>query len=438
MATRNVDFEVGGKRITLAVPQGADVLSLPRETALADPARTIRESLDRPIGTPSLAALIEGKKPRSAVIVVSDNTRPVPYRGPDGILEPLVDVLRAKQVRQITILVATGTHRVLAEHELRRFLPESVFAPGISVLCHDCTDRRRLRAVGMTARGTQAELNTQYLDADLRILTGLVEPHFMAGFSGGRKSVCPGIVSQETTYIFHGPELMGDPRSDSFVLAGNPCHEEALAIARLAPPDFIVNVTIDEHRAVTGVFAGDMEQAHAQATAKARGSNAIPITAEYDFVVTHAGFVGINHYQAAKAACEGVKAVRSGGTLLLVANHTDVDPVGGPNYRKVLPLLQQLGPAGVNRALVAPDWTFIPEQWEVQMWGRALAKLGRPENLIYCAPQLTGMAFQERGLPGTDGGGAQLALDAFLAKHPAATVAVLKDGPYGVPVLPEP
>lgn len=435
MATKQVTLEFGERNIALAVPLAADVLSLPREPALADPRLAILDSLRNPIGAPSLADLIERKGGGTAVIVVSDNTRPVPYKGPQGILEPLVDILREKGVGEITLLVATGTHRVLAEHELRRLLPDSVFAAGISVVCHDCLDGDRLRPVGTTPRGTKAQLNTHYLDANIRILTGLVEPHFMAGFSGGRKSICPGIVGQETTYVFHGPELMGHALSDSFVLAGNPCHEESLAIARLAPPDFIVNVTLNEDRDITGVFAGDMELAHEQAAARSRRGNSIPIAAEYDLVVTHAGFVGINHYQAAKAACEGVKAVRPGGTLLLLANHTDIDPVGGPNYRRVLPLLKELGPEALTRRLRSPAWTFVPEQWEVQMWGRALTKLGSPANLLYCSPQLTGLAFQERGLPGTDGGEPQHALDAYLASHPRATVAVLKDGPYGVPEL---
>lgn len=434
MPGKRVEFEVGGSTVRLAVPSRTDVLTLPRVAGLPDPARAIREGLATPIGTPPLATIARDKRARTATIVVSDNTRPVPHHGPSGILEPLFETLRAAGIQRTTVLVATGTHRVMAGHELRRLLPERAFAPDVRVVCHDCLDRVHLRFVGETARGTRAELSTHYLDADLRILTGLVEPHFMAGFSGGRKSICPGIVGQGTTHVFHGAALMGDPRSDSLALDGNPCHEEALEIARLAPPDFIVNVTINDARAVTGVFAGDMERAHEAAVARARRDNAVPIRAEYDLVVTHAGFVGINHYQAGKAACEGVKAVRPGGTLLLVANHTDVDPVGGPNYRRVLPLLRALGPEGFARRIASPDWAFVPEQWQVQMWGRALTKLRSPANLVYCAPQLTGTPFLERGLPGTDGGDPQTALDALVARNPGASVAVLVDGPYGVPV----
>jgi hypothetical protein len=172
----------------------------------------------------------------------------------------------------------------------------------------------------------------------------------------------------------------------------------------------------------------------------------VRIENEYDVVVTHAGFSGINHYQAAKAAVEASRAVRRGGTLILVANHTDVDPVGGPNYRQVLPLLRQLGPDGFDRRILAADWKFIPEQWEVQMWARAFRKLGPAGRLIYCAPRVTGNVFVERGLPGIDGGEGltglcgrdlaeamvQRAMDRFVS---GGRVAVLADGPYVVPLL---
>ena len=225
----------------------------------------------------------------------------------------------------------------------------------------------------------------------------------------------------------------------------NPCQAEALEVATLAGVDFMVNVTINRERRLTGVFAGALVPAHRAAATRVMDESVIPIAREYDVVVTHAGFVGINHYQAAKAAVEGARAVRTGGTLILTANNTDREPVGGADYRRLLPLLAELGIDELERQLLAPDWTFVPEQWELQMWGRALRKLGRPEGLVYCSPQLTGVAF--RGLPGRDGGAGlvglagrdlaeamvQRALDETLATTPGVRMAVLVDGPYGVP-----
>ena len=446
-------LEFGGETLRLRLPDGAELLSLPEDSPLACPVAAIRASLRKPIGAPPLAEIVRAKRRSAphltAAVVVSDNTRPVPYRGKSGILEPVLEVLRAERVERIEILVATGTHRPLSDAELRKLLPDSVFGGDISIANHSCTDGGMLRLAGRTARGTEAWINRRYLDADLKILTGLVEPHFMAGASGGPKSICPGLAGEALTRVFHGAELLADERSASLVLDGNPCHEESMAVARMAGADFIVNVTLDGARRVTGVFSGELRAAHRAAVERLLAKAGIPIAREYDLVVTHAGFVGLNHYQAAKAAVEGVKAVRSGGTLVLAAHHTDADPVGSANYRRALELLRRLGADGFMRRILAPEWQFLPEQWEAQMWARALKKLAAPENLVYCCPQLTGSAFADAAIPGADGGAGlkglagrdlaeamvQRAVERFAAAHPGAGIAVLLDGPYGVPLL---
>jgi len=453
MSLKRIELEFGKDVLSFQVPQKADILSLPPGRPLSNPAESIKYSLLNPIGTASLPELIKRKKREKsavkAVIVVSDNTRPVPYGGKEGILEPILQLLQEQDVKDIEILVATGTHHSLSENELRGFLPESVFNHSVIITNHVCTDRTSLRHIGRTARGTEVWINQHYLDANIKILTGLVEPHFMAGVSGGCKSICPGIVGEAVTYTFHGAAMMTDVHSDSLILEGNPCHEESLAVARMAGADFIVNVTINRKRRLTGVYSGELEQAHRAAVAKVVETNAIPIPQEYDLVLTHAGFTGINHYQAAKAGVEGVKAVKPGGKLILAANHTDSDPVGSENYKRILPLLQEYGPEGFTAKLFTSEWTFIPDQWEVQMWARVIKKLGKWENLIYCSPQLAGPLFEKCKLPGIDGGegidglaGRELAktmvqrsLDGYLARNPAASIAVLLDGPYGVPVL---
>jgi SAM-dependent methyltransferase len=291
-------------------------------------------------------------------------------------------------------------------------------------------------------------INRRYLDADLRILTGLVEPHFMAGASGGPKSICPGIAGHAVTHSFHGANMMAHERAASLVLDGNPCHEESNAVAAMAGCDFAVNVTLNRERRVTGVFAGEITAVHRAAVAKLLQASAIHIEQTYDLVVTHAGFVGINHYQAAKAAVEASRAVRPGGRMVLAANHTDADPVGSTSYRRLLPLLREHGAQGFERHIRGPDWLFAPDQWEVQMWGRVFRRLGDFTNLVYCAPQLTGEAFRRAAIPALDGGAGvaglrgrdlaeamvQLAIDGILTAFPATRMAVLLDGPYGVPI----
>jgi hypothetical protein len=331
----------------------------------------------------------------------------------------------------------------MTETELRRMLPEAAFCDGVTVTNHRCTETAELRKIGRTKRSTEVWINRRYLDADIKILTGLVEPHFMAGVSGGAKSICPGLVGEQVTYIFHGAAMMSDPRADSLALEGNPCREESRAVAGMAGVDFIINVTIDRNKQVTGVFAGDLDCAYHAATRKALSEVVIPFTQPYDFVLTHSGFVGINHYQAAKAAVEAARAVVPGGTLILAANLTDAHPVGGVNYRRVLPLLRELGHDGAEQRLFAEDWKFIPEQWEIQMWARVFRRLGPNGKFILCSPQLTGDKFTEYGIHGQDGGagltgtGRELA-EAMIQRilqriQPRHRLALLADGPYGVP-----
>jgi nickel-dependent lactate racemase len=422
---------------------------------LADPAAEVQRALDRPLGTaplPELARRRLAADPRArAVVVISDNTRPVPYRGEGGILWPVLRCLLEAGFApdRILVLVATGTHRPLAEAELRRMLDPRVFERGIPILNHEARYRAGLQPLGRTSQGEQVFINRRYLECGLKILTGLVESHFVAGVSGGRKSICPGLIGEESTRHFHGPAMIAAPGARDLNLDGNPCHEEALEVARMAGADFIVNVTLDKLFRPTGVFAGELDRAHRAAFEHLRGYAAVPFGEPFDAVLTHAGFVGINHYQAVKAVLAALPAVRRGGRLLVLAANTDADPVGSLRYRSLLHLLALIGAEAFRRLIFSPDWTFIPEQWEVQAWGRALEQLG-PGGLVYYSPQLG-----ERDcaiLPGLDGnlllpeerryradaGNAQRVVDAFLTearpqgRRREPRLAFLADGPYGI------
>jgi hypothetical protein len=235
-------------------------------------------------------------------------------------------------------------------------------------------------------------------------------------------------------------------------LEGNPCHEEALEVARMAGADFIVNATLDKRLQVTGVFAGHLETAHQAAFEFLAGYVRVPFAQAYDAVVTHGGYVGINHYQSVKAALAALPAAGPGARILVVAANTDSDPIGSSRYRSVLGLLTLIGAERFRRLIFSPDWTFIPEQWEVQAWARVLERLG-PEGLAYYSPQMSAgdCAF----LPGVDGnrflpehlrfrdepGNVQRVMDGFLREASAdcarrlgrePRIAFLADGPYGI------
>ena len=274
ITTRQIHVDLPA--VIFEVPADAELLTVPRSTApLADPASAIAEALAQPIGSPALAEIIAAAAPskrpadKTATIVVSDITRPdVPYRGETSILHPVLRVLEAQGVRpdHITILVATGTHRASTPEE-----KQLMFGPDVveryPIVDHDAMDASRLRSVGITASGTHVHINTLYLDADIKILTGEIKPHFMAGFSGGRKAICPGWANLATLQKFHSPQFLEDTCATNLVLDGNPCHQEATEVAERVGADFLINVTMDEDKALTGVFAGHWRYAFERATA---------------------------------------------------------------------------------------------------------------------------------------------------------------------------
>ncbi len=429
----------------------AAVLKAADAPALDDPYGAVQRSLDDPIGSAPIERIVssKGKAPGDlrACIVVSDNTRPVPYRGPGGILWPVIERLTAAGVlpSRILVLVATGTHRGLATEELRALIDPRVFDVGVEIANHDCRDAANLRYLGKTSRGSEILVNAGYVKSDIRILTGLVESHFMAGASGGRKSICPGIAGERTIHGFHGPAILADERSADLVLEGNPCHEEALEAARAAGADFIVNATLDRRFRLTGVFSGHLELAHARAVEFLRKSAVIPVKERYDVVLTHGGFVGINHYQTAKAAVTAARVVKPGGYVILAADNTETERVGSAGYRKALRVLKERGSAGFDRLIVSPEWEFVQDQWQVQMWNR-LFRVIPQEHFFYYSPQFTREDYD--ACPGrplaeiADCAGKTprqalaaglAALRSFRQEPRADSAAFLPDGPNGVP-----
>ena len=446
---RTVELEFGRESLRILLPAGAEVLRASAPAPLREPFEAIRRSLEEPIAARPLRELAGGKS--SAVVVVSDATRPVPYRGEQSILRPVMDTLQSAGIGEITILVACGTHRAMTPQELSRMLDESAFRPGVCITNHDAADRAGLELLGSTERTPRVTVNRSYLRAGLKVLTGLVEPHFMAGFSGGRKAICPGICGTEVTHGFHSAEMLDDPRAQSLLLEGNPCHEESLRIARMAGADFAVNVTLDRERRITGVFSGDMEEAHRRACAACARQTSIPLSRPYDLVLIPGGYVAINHYQAAKAAVEGARALRPGGSIILPADFTDPDPIGKDTYGRMLRMLRSDGAQGYLERIRGPSWTFVPDQWEVQMWARVFRHLGGFQRLYTCSHRLAGKGAQ---IPETNVADllprsadednrtwvqrmVQATLDRLAAPDEgrAPSVAVLPDGPYAVPVL---
>jgi len=453
---KKLSLEFGSAFLDLAVPPECVILSMKEIPVLTDPRSSIDEALSRPIGSPSIEEIIRRKKHPAreitVAIAVSDITRPVPYKGEKGILIPLLERLKRAGIRNenIKIVVGTGTHRPSTHAEKAEMFGESVVRD-FRILDHQCEKPDSLAYLGKTRKGTDVYVNSAFLSADVRIITGLVESHFMAGVSGGRKAVCPALVDRRTIEKFHGPEFLESPGADNLILQGNPCHEEALDVARTVGVDFSVNVTLDKDMRLTGVFAGHLEDAHLEAFRFMKTYTAIPITQDFDIVLTHGGYVGRNHYQTAKAGCSALPAVKRGGTIIIAADNRDEEPIGSPVYRDLIGRLKALGVDGYLRMITDPSWSFTKDQWEPEVWGRVLRKVGET-GLIYCSPQIQPHEFSR--LPGVSGRDfleenethsgreaaqamVQNALRYAFSRHRGMgrrpSVAVIREGPYGVP-----
>ncbi len=450
---KDVLLNLGQISFSIGIPDTTDVYPMQKVPLLINTEEKIREALAHPIDCPPLKSLVQEKlraKPDAkAVVVISDSTRPVPYSGKSGILYPIVDEMMKAGLPpdQIRLLVATGTHRAMADEEIENMLDPRVYNLGLEIINHDCRNPDNLVSVGKTEIGGEILLNRFYIESDLKILTGLVESHFMAGVSGGRKSICPGLLAEDSTHVLHSGPVLSSPNARDLVLEGNPVHEEALRVAKMAGCDMSVNVTLDSKYRLTGIFAGDLESAHLAAFEKLKSYAAIPFDKKYDLVISHTGYVGVNHYQAAKGALTCLPLLEEDGTCLLVAYHTDPDPIGRTNYKKMLRLLKEKGPEKFMETILSPSWIFVPDQWEAQMWARLFNRI-QMENLIYCTFEISEEAFSK--IPGRDArtivpeardlqelveqslDWAYKKLSLRLGQEPR--IAFLPDGPYGIPV----
>jgi len=311
-----VTVDYGERSLAVPFPPGveADVIVPSYPPAAEDGKQAVRRALESPIGCAPLAELARAKG--SAVIVVPDGTRPLPL---PVVLPPLLEtVASAIPPERITILFATGMHRPVQEEEARRLLGEAVFRrfPWRS---HDAEDTEEL---GRTERGTPIALSRTYLAHDLRVVVGLVEPHILAGFSGGRKLIAPGVIAIGSMPILHGPDIIGHEKARIGILDGNPFHQEALAIARAAQVDFALNVTLAEKRQVAGVFGGDVDRAHREACDELVRYVRRTTQTRYDLVITSGGGAPLDRtfYQSVKGICTSIPLAKREGPVLLAAS----------------------------------------------------------------------------------------------------------------------
>ncbi|HEY8155927.1 MAG TPA: nickel-dependent lactate racemase [Myxococcota bacterium] len=409
----------GRAEIACELPDGAQVDRLEKRAVppLPDPAAALRSALERPIGARPLAELARGR--RDAVIVISDRTRPVPNA---VLLPPILDELRRGGLppEAVTLQVATGLHRPCTPAELREMLGDEL-ASGLRIVQHDARDAASHVDLGRTRGGMPILIDRFFLERDLRLVTGLIEPHLMAGYSGGRKAVCPGLAAVGTLRVAHGPAML-EGRIGPGLVEGNPFHEALIEVVRRVGVHFLVNVALDRERRIAGVFCGDVEQAHAEGMAFVEAESLVSLDAPADLVIASAGGdpLDATFYQAIKGISAASGVVRTGGVILLCAALGE--GVGSPSFEALL--RGSASPADFERRLADASF-FEIDQWMVQH----LCQAHRRARILLYSNGLPESVQRELLVEPVPSPGAGV-LRALAALGPSARIAVLPQGPY--------
>jgi Uncharacterized conserved protein len=327
----------------------------------------VENALKNPIGAPSLSTLAAGKK-RIAVIT-SDHTRPVPSR----ITMPLIlrELRSASPDAEITIVIATGCHRAMTDEEIRDRFGDEIHDRE-KFLIHDSADDACFVKIGQLPSGGDCIINKAVMDTDLLIAEGFIEPHFFAGFSGGRKAVLPGCANRETVLANHCAEFIASDKARTGILDGNPIHVDMMYAARQASLAFIVNVVIDSEKKIVAAFAGDMETAHREGCEFLRKYSAVPVIPA-DIVVTSNGGYPLdqNIYQAVKGMTAAEACCRRGG-VIIIASECD-DGHGGDSFYRSFE--KEPTPDGVMRQILLRKRNQTePDQWQTQIFCRVLMR----------------------------------------------------------------
>ncbi len=413
-----MDYGKTGILVDLPDDRVVGPLEIKDAIPLADQSKAISDALANPIGSKPLSEIAKGKK--TACILICDITRPVPNK---VILPQVLKTIENAGVPRsgITILIATGLHRPNEGEELVELVGEDI-ARNYRVENHHGKENSEHDFLGVTPRGVPVYIDSRYVRAELKITTGLIEPHLMAGYSGGRKVICPGIAGIETVKVWHGPKFLEHPNADCGIVEGNPVHEENTHIALMTGCDFIVNVCVDGNRQITWAGAGDMIKAWEAGVAFVRQVVRVPIKEPVDIVLTScAGYpLDITWYQAVKGLTGALPILKKGGTIILVASLTE--GLGSPEFQQVLkenPDLQAF-----KKRILETDY-FIMDQWQLEEFAKVIEK-GKVkvfskglEHSILSKCHVTPVESVEKAVA-----------DSLKEYGPSAQIAVIPKGPY--------
>ena len=411
----------GRGELEVRLPEGCEptVIEKPPMPVIGDPGAGVAAALDGG-GLREAAA-----GARSACILICDITRPVPNR---LFLRPLIERLEGAGVPReaIGVLVATGLHRPNLGDELAEVVGDTWVLDHVLVENHYARNDDNHVDLGRTRRGTVIRLDRRFVEADVRIATGLVEPHFMAGYSGGRKVIAPGIAHAETITTFHNHRFMSDPGADNCVLDGNPLHREQMEILERIGGALALNTVIDERRRLAFVNFGECRESHLEAVAFVRRYAEVTLPRRFSTVVTSAAGYPLDktYYQTVKGMVGALGVLEDGGDLIVASECSE--GLGSAEYRDAQRRLVEQGPDGFLAGISGKPHADVDE-WQTQMQTRSLAR-GRISLFT------GGLGPSDRALTAvTHVSSVGEAVAESMARHRDSRVAVIPEGPYVVP-----
>ncbi len=419
----DVRLAYGRKGLTVALPDDTLLIEPADPPGLTDELAAFRAAVRDPIAAPALREMV-GSNER-VVIVTSDVTRATPN---ERLIPWILDELAHVPPEQITVIIGTGSHRATTPLEMEAMFGAETLGR-VRIVDHDAHDDAQQAFLGTTSRGAKIYLNKDYVAADKRICVGFIEPHPYAGFSGGPKGIMPGVAGIETVKFFHNAMMVGDPRSTWLNLDDNPIQGMSREIVALAPPHFIVNVTLDREKHITGFFCGDYLAAHLAGTAACRRHSGRAVPQRFDVVVTTNGGYPLdqNLYQCIKGLSAAALVVKPGGTIVMCAELSDGFPEHG-NFKDII--RSKKTPRELLAMIEAPGYS-VYDQWAGQSQALVLLQArvkfysSLPDDAIRSAmlEPVSDMAAAVR--------------DALVEAGPGARCVALPEGPYVVPYVAE-
>lgn len=421
-----IELSYGKSTLGVALPEHAraTVIRKPSFPVPASGASVIEAALEAPIGCARLDELARGR--RSACILICDITRPVPNH---LFLQPVIRRLMAAGIPagNITVLVATGLHRPNEGEELAELVGDPWVLETVRVENHFARDEAAHVDLGFTRkRHTPVKLDRRFVEAELRIATGLVEPHFMAGYSGGRKVVAPGVAHHETIRTFHSARFMEDPGAVQCNLEGNPLHEEQLEIVRMLGDVYALNTVLDEHRHLVHANFGEIIESHLAAVEFTRAYTEIPVGRRFRTIVTSsAGYpLDQTYYQTVKGMVTPLDILEPGGTLIVASQCAQ--GLGSAHFREAQKKLIAEGPDAFLQSLLAKSLADVDE-WQTEMQLKPM----RVASIVLYSD---GLSDEDHAMTGVDRtASVEEAIARSIEGHGDPEIAVIPEGPYVVP-----